>query len=312
MITVSTRPRTPVRPTDSARKGILYMVIGCAVLTMNDAVMKLMSAELPLGELLFTRAAFGTLFLCVFLAWRRETGKLRVRNWRGQALRATCVVTGSYLFVGGLRFLPLADTLAITFAGPLFVTAMAPFLLGEQVGWRRWLAVGIGFAGVLIITRPTGEGFHWLVLLPLGAALAGALRDIITRHICMTESSISILFVGAAATCLGGLATLPLGWAMPHVADLGFLAFAGLLQIGAHFLVIEAFRYTQAASVVPFKYSTLVWGVLFGFLIWGDLPTLGVVLGTLIILGSSLYIFHRESVRGMDRKERKVSPNPPR
>src|SRR3546814_21066879 len=95
---------------------------------------------------------------------------------------------------------------------------------------------------------------------------------------------------------------------MPRAAELGFLAFAGLLQIGAHFLVIEAFRYTQAALVVQFKYSTLVWGVLLGFLIWGDLPTLGVVLGTCINLGSSPYTSNRESGRGMNRKERKVIP----
>src|SRR3546814_14884044 len=104
-------------------KGILYMVIGCAVLTMNDAVMKLMSAELPLGELLFTRAAFGTLFLCVFLAWRRETGKLRGRNRRGQVLRATCAVTGSVLFIGGLRSRPPADHPPTPFPGHIFVPA---------------------------------------------------------------------------------------------------------------------------------------------------------------------------------------------
>ena len=170
------------------------MVASGALLTINDALAKLMTAHYPVGQLMFMRGVF-VLLPIAFLVWRAGgTRVLRVRNPKGQLLRGITVILGSFLFVTALKLMPLADAIAITFAGPLFLTAMATPLLAETVGWRRWLAVVVGFCGVVLMLRPTGA-FQWVALLPLAVALLGAFRDIITRAMVGSESTLSILFV---------------------------------------------------------------------------------------------------------------------
>lgn len=285
-----------LRPSHPA-KGIACMVAGGALLTLNDALLKWLVGAYPVGELLFLRNLF-VLAAIGAAAWR--TGglyALRVRNVPGQLLRAAMLVTSAFCFVTGLRYLPLADAVVISFCGPLFITALAPPLLAETVGWRRWAAVIVGFAGVVFIFRPAGDAIQWAVLWPLTASLAGALRDIFTRRLCATETSLSILLVSTVAVTLAGLATAPFGWVPVTPKDLGLLALAGILLFGAHYLLIEALRLAEAALVAPFKYSNVVWGVLFGFLMWGHVPDSATVAGTLVIVGSGLYILHRESRR---------------
>jgi drug/metabolite transporter (DMT)-like permease len=287
---------TALRPSYPA-KGIACMVVGGALLTLNDALLKWLVGAYPVGQLLFLRNLF-MLVAIGAVAWRAGgLSVLRVRNVPGQLLRAAMLVTSAFCFVTGLKYLPLADAVVISFCGPLFITALAPPLLAETVGWRRWAAVLVGFAGVVFIFRPTGSAIQWAVLWPLAASLAGALRDIFTRRLCATETSLSILVVSTAAVTLAGLATAPFGWAPITAVDLSLLAFAGVLLFGAHYLLIEALRLAEAALVAPFKYSNVVWGVLFGFLMWGHVPDLATVAGTVVIVGSGLYILHRESRR---------------
>jgi drug/metabolite transporter (DMT)-like permease len=205
--------------------------------------------------------------------------------------------SGAAFFVAGLGFLPLADNIAVTLAGPLFLTALAPSLLGERVGWRRWLAVGVGFAGIVLMFRPTGEVMRWAALLPVGAALTGAFRDIVTRRISVTESSISMLFYSTVFISLAGLATLPFGWRPLAAADVGLMALSGLLLGAAQYLMIEAFRHAEAAVVAPFRYSQMVWAVLLGFVVFGDLPDRWLIAGAALVISSGLYILHREARR---------------
>ena len=181
----------------ASTKGILCMVAGGALITVNDAILKWLSDTYPVGEVMFVRGLFVSIPI-VFLVWR--AGGIRslvIFSWRGHLLRAALVVTGTFLFINGLFFLPLADAIAITFTGPIFVTALAPLLLGEHVGWRRWSAVLVGFCGVLIMVRPTGEAAQWAALFPLAASLTGALRDIVTRRLAFRERSVALLFYPA-------------------------------------------------------------------------------------------------------------------
>ena len=194
----------------------------------------------------------------------------------------------------GLSLLPLADAIAVTFAGPLFITALAPLVLLERVGWRRWLAVLAGFAGVLLMVRPSGDYARWAVLLPLSAALAGSLRDLVTRRISVSENFTAILFSTDVIVLLAGLVLFPAGWQVPNVADFLLMGLAGGLMGAAHYLHIEAFRLAEAAVIAPFKYTNMLWGVLFGFVIWGHLPDRWVVGGSLLVIASGLYIFYRE------------------
>ncbi|MBT6119665.1 MAG: DMT family transporter, partial [Rhodospirillaceae bacterium] len=201
------------------------------------------------------------------------------------------------LFVTGLNVMPFADAVAMTLAGPLFLTALAVPILGEPVGWRRWTAVGIGFIGVLIMVRPGGEAMRLVAIFPLAAALAGAVRDLITRRMSRSESSLAMLFWTTAIVTMGGLTTLPFGWVPPRIDDLGLLIATGFMLASAHYLFIEAFRLAQAAVIAPFKYTNLVWAVIIGLIVWGDLPDAWVFTGAALVVASGLYILHREAVR---------------
>ncbi len=282
---------------DATRKGILCMIAASALITMNDALVKLVTEALPVGQVLFIRAAFLSVLISVFVVRRLGVGALRVRDRRSHALRAISLISSTFLFTFSLRYLSLPVAATVASAGPLFVTALAPVLLGESVRWRRWAAVVVGFSGVVLITRPTGGGLHWLVLLPLGSAFASALADIVTRHMTATESSISILFYTTLGLLVASLMTAPFGWSEPGAREFALLALAALFEGAGLYLMIESFRHGEATIVAPFRYLMLLWAVLLGLVIWGDFPTWNVFAGAAAIMGSALYIFHRESVR---------------
>lgn len=285
-------------PTASGSKapgaGIACMLVSSALLTLNDAVLKWLTADYPVGQIMFLRGLFVFLPITLF-AWRAGGwSALRMNDPRGPLLRAAFVVCATFVFVTSLRLMPLADAIAIGFAGPLFLTLLAIWFLKERVGWRRWCAVIFGFCGVLVIVRPTGEAIRWIALLPLFAAFIGALRDVVTRRIAGRESSTAILAVTTMAVTLAGLATAPFGWAPLDPFDLLYFAVSGFLLGSAHFLQIESFRLAEAGLVAPFKYSSMVWAVGFGFLIWGDLPDGWTVTGAVMVVASGLYILQRE------------------
>lgn len=279
----------------SPGKGIACMVLGGLLLTVNDAIQKWMTADFPTGQLLAMRAVF-MLVPIAFLIWHAGgLPALKITNYRGQALRAVLVCLSSFLFVGALSVMPLADAIAITFAGPLFVTALAPLLLREQVGWRRWGAVLTGFVGVLIMVRPSGANtLQWVALLPLGVALCGAIRDITTRYIHGTETTAGIMFYSTSGVIIVGFATAPFAWEPISAVQYGMFAINGLVLGGAYFFLVEALRLAQASVVSPYKYATLVWAILIGVVVWGDLPDSGMFVGAFLVVASGLYILHRE------------------
>lgn len=286
----STERRTEVAP------AIACMLVGTAFLVLNDGIVKSLSAGYPTGQILFMRGAFVWPWILLFALHSGGLASLRIRNVSGQALRGVCVIASSFLFINGLRHLSLADAIAVSFTGPLFITALAPVMLREQVGWRRWLAVLVGFGGVLFMLRPGGDTLQWAVLFPLGAAIAGGLRDLITRRIAGTESTVAVLAVTTSVVLLAGLATAPFtSWVPLRGADAWLFAASGALIAIAHTLMIEAFRRGEAALVAPFKYSSLLWGTLIGFLMFGDLPDRWTIAGAVVIVAAGLYVLHRET-----------------
>ncbi len=276
-------------------RGIAYMIMGGVFMGVNNAMLKWVSGYPP-GEVLFLRAVVTVLSILVLVGFSGRLSSLRVNRISGHLVRAGCMVFSTFCFILGLRYLPLGETTAITFAGPLFVTAMAGPFLGERVGWRRWMAVVVGFSGILLITRPTGDAFQIAALLPLGAAFGAAIRDVVTRRMTERESSTAILLTTTLALMWAGLMTLPFGWRMPTLFDMGVIVASGILVTAGHYYTIETFRHAETALVSPFKYLSIVWAILIGFAVWGDIPDVWMIGGTSLVVLSGLYILHREIV----------------
>ena len=188
------------------------MVAGSLLLTINDAASKWITAEYPIGEFLFLRGLF--IFVPIAIVAQASGGlaSLRVRDFRGQLLRAALMAASVYLFIFCIGIMPLADVVAIVFAGPLFVTALAPSLLAEHVDWRRWAAVVVGFAGVVLMTRPSLDSVRLVALVPLMVALLAALRDVATRKLSFVDSSAATLCFTTVTVMVVGLASLPWAW----------------------------------------------------------------------------------------------------
>lgn len=284
-------------PVSESIRGIICMVAGMALLTLNNGFLKTLTSDYPPGQLIALRAAF--VFIPIALiAWRSGgLGSLRINNYGGQSIRAGFLVTTQFLMVTSLALLPLADVTALSFSGPLIITALAGPMLREQVGWRRWAAVIIGFVGILIMVRPDPDIFRIAALLPILAACSGALRDLVTRRISTGESSIAILCYSTLAVLLAGIASMAYDHAPLDYGDIPILAMAGCLQGAAHFVLIEAFRQGEASVVAPFKYTALPWAAIFGFLLFGDVPDIWIIAGSVPVICSGLYILHRERLR---------------
>ena len=286
--------RGPSRPR-SAITGIAFMVAACAVVSLNDATVKWLSTELPVGEIVCLRAAVA-MSLGIVFAWR-ERGRVsfRVSSPRLQVLRGLLAAGGMFLFVAGLRHLPLADAVAILFAAPLFSFVLAIILLGEGLSARRVLAALVGFAGIVVMARPGTPHFTWVLLLPLGGALCGGLREVITRHLSHRDASSSTYLAGTAVVVLASLSSIAFGWELPNTEQLLLLALAGVLVGFAEYFMIEAYRNAEVTLVAPFVYTSMVWASLFGFLIFGAVPAPAVVAGAALIIASGLYLFRAEA-----------------
>jgi drug/metabolite transporter (DMT)-like permease len=219
---------------------------------------------------------------------------LRVVDLRGQLMRGMLFIIGSMLIVWSLAVLPLATAITMLYLSPIFMVILSVPLLGERISRHRWIAVIGGFAGVLIIMRPGAEAFQWVLLLPLLAAMVNALRDVITRRLARTETSISILFWSNIILMAGGFATLPLGWAPVSTHDAFWFVAAGIFNGTAHFCIIEALRTGEASAMAPIRYTALLWAALLGFLLWGEVPELWLLAGAVVIVGSSLYMIRAE------------------
>lgn len=275
------------------------MLAGAALLSANDAASKYLTQSYPVGQVICLRHAATLLvivpYIMLFAGWRAA----RIVNWPGQVFRGLLFVGSSAFMVYSLSVLPLPTVVAMVFASPIFVALMAAPLLGERVDARRWLAVLIGFAGVLVIVRPGAASFAWVLLLPVLTAFVNGLRDVVTRRLARTETSISILLCSTIIVMLGGLVTAPFGWNAVDAPGAFWFVVAGVCNAGAHFLLIEAFRLGEAVAVAPFRYTTLLWATFFGFMVWGEVPSLWLVLGGALIVAGGWYSVRNESRRAL-------------
>lgn len=275
----------------------LLMAAGIALLTANDAASKYLVQSYPVGQVICLRQVATLLVIIPYLTVMQRWGQLRVVNWNGQFVRGLLFVIGSAFIVWSLRELPLATAITMLFASPIFMVLFSAPVLGERVGRHRWIAVVGGFAGVLIIMRPGGEAFQWALLMPVIGAMVNALRDVLTRKLSRTETSLAILFWSNIILMAGGAMTAPFGWvAVDGHGAFWFIA-AGIFNGLAHFLIIEALRTGEASMVAPIRYTALLWAALIGYVVWGELPGFWLWAGAAVIVGSNLYMIRAERRR---------------
>ena len=270
------------------------MALGILLLTANDATSKYLVQSHPIGQVVGLRQASTLLVLIPYMIFFSRWSLLRVVDLRGQLMRGTLFIIGSVLIVWSLAELPLATAITMLFISPIFIVILSVPLLGERISRHRWIAVIGGFAGVLIIMRPGGSTFQWALMLPLLAAMVNALRDVITRRLARTETSIAILFWSNIIPMTGGFMTLPMGWAPVSTPDAFWFVAAGIFNGTAHFCIIDALRTGEASALAPIRYTALLWAALLGFLAWGEVPELWLLAGAAVIVGSSLYMIRAE------------------
>ena len=270
------------------------MSLGIMLLTANDAVSKHLVQHYPVGQVIGLRQAGTLLVLIPYVLFFSSWPLLRVVDGRGQLLRGTLFIVGSVLIVWSFSELPLATAITMLYMSPIFMVILSVPLLGERISWHRWIAVIGGFVGVLIIMRPGSAGFQWALLLPLMAAMVNAMRDVMTRRLARTETSISILFWSNIVLMTGGIITLPMGWAPVSTQDAFWFLAAGIFNGTAHFCIIDALRTGEASALAPVRYTALLWAALLGYAVWGDVPDLWLLAGAAVIVGSSLYMIRAE------------------
>lgn len=275
------------------------MAVSMAVFTMNDAITKAVSAEMNFGQIMLVRGLFAIALIAALAAHQGALRPLRTLMMKPVALRVFGEVGGTISFLAAIVHLPLANTAAIFQALPLAVTLGAALGFGEPVGWRRWSAIAAGFIGVLIIVRPGLAGFNEFSLLALVSVAFCALRDLATKRIPAQIPSLFITLVTTVTVTIAGAAILfPLGgWTPPSGRGLGWLALAAVLLLIGYQCVIMALRTGDISAVAPFRYSALLWAMLLGYVVFGDVPDALMVLGASIIVVSGLYAFYRERVR---------------
>jgi drug/metabolite transporter (DMT)-like permease len=284
--------------------GIALMLLGVFMFSFGDALGKYLVSTYAVGQLLWLRACAALLVLSP-LIWRHRREFLAMERPKLQAIRIVLSTMEVAAFFLATVYLPLADVTTYYLACPIFVTALSALVLREQVGWRRWTAILIGFCGVLIALRPSAQTISWPAMIALGGSLSFSLLLLITRSLRATPDIVMATsqFVG---TFLLGALMSPFGWVTPDAGSLALFAVAGCISVTALVCVNRSLKLAPASVVVPYQYSMIIWAVMFGITVFGDVPQPATILGAAIIIAAGLYIFLRE--RKLGREESAVNP----
>jgi len=277
------------------------MVLAMFGFTVNDLFVKVLGQTLPVFQIIAIRGLFICLFLVVWrIAENARTGQslapLPRQYWPIVSVRALMEVLATIAFLIALVRIPFADLSAVMQSLPLAVTFGAAVFLGESVGWRRWAAILAGFIGVLIIIRPGFDGFQPATLLVVASVIFAAIRDLITRTLPKAVNSYWVTVATAIMVALFGLsATTVLNQWVPLSAWQVFLIFlASSFLIVGYQCIIQAMRVGEVAVVTPYRYTSLLWAIVFGYLVFAEIPDSLTVLGSVIVVGTGLFAWYRE------------------
>lgn len=301
--------------TNSPLTGIAFKVASVVIFLAMSALLK--AAEgIPAGELAFFRSAFAILPVVIFLAWRRELISGMKTKYPMRHLARGLAGTGGMMFgFYALTKLPFPEAVTLNYATPLLIVVISALFLDEVVRLYRWSAVLLGLAGVVIISWPRltllSTGVDQEAAIGVGAAMLACLfaatAMVQVRKLVHTEKSATIVFYFSVSSSVIALMTLPLGWVMPSPLFFGYLIAAGICGGIAQILLTESYRHADMSVVAPFEYTSLVFSIGIGFFVFNDVPTWHVLVGGLIVVGSSLFVIYRERQLGKPQPEKEVA-----
>ncbi len=280
------------------RRGIVCMVGAMGCFVTNDALVKFASQSMPSAQLIFIRGFMSVLLVLAVAHALGATTRLReaTRGW--VALRALVDAIATMLYLGSLFHLPIGNATAINLAAPLFMTMFAALFMAERVRGARWLAVGFGFLGVLLVIQPRAEGFNAWALVCLLGTLFHAARDLMTRRIHAGIPSILItLATAVAVTVVSGVGSLLQGWRPFGLFEFGLLALASVFLTGGYYFIINSMRHGEMTLVAPFRYSGLLFALVLGYAVWGEVPNTLAWFGIALLIASGLYVLVSEKRR---------------
>ncbi len=292
----------------STARGVVLKILSTLVFAIMVTLIKLVSAEVPPGEVLFARAFFGTVPVLVWLAARGEfPSGLRTRQPFGHVKRAVVGTISMFCWFASIVYLPLPDTTAINYSSPLFGVVFAALFLGEKVRVYRWTAVAVGFLGVMIVLSEhlgtggfSGGGGQAIgAAFSLSSAVFAALAMVTVRSLTATETTGAIVLYFSSAAAAFALLTIPFGWVVPTAPQAGILIAAGLCGGVGQVLMTEAYRHAEASAIAPFDYANMIWIVAISYVLFADVPSLTVVVGSLIVIGSGIFVMWRERRLGI-------------
>ncbi len=300
----------PAQATMNPLFGIVLVVVATLAFTLMAALVRFLGQEIPLGEVVFARSVFALIPLLGMILWRGELATaLRTNNPVGHFSRSAVGAFGMFLNFGALALLPLADATAISFATPIFSVVLAAVFLGEVIRVRRWSAVGVGFVGVLVMLSPhldiESSAANAVAVAGATFGLVGAFfsacSSVQTRSLARSETTSSSVLYFSIICAIAGLVTLPFGWLVPTWPELAALITIGIFGGLAHIFLTESYRLAEASLVAPFDYTSLLWALILGYLVFSELPDPLVFVGAAIIAAAGLFVIWRERQLGLQR-----------
>ena len=273
--------------------GFLYMFLSVCTFSVMDLLVK-WSSDYPTGEVLFFRGFFGLLPTYFLIPKNKLKTFYTTERSKEHLFRCLMGLMALIAIVVALRELPLAVVVSLSYAAPLFITVLSIFLLSEKVGIFRWLAVIIGFVGVIIIAEPGFKGMNYLYFLPLIFCIGMAFVTITIRKLSITEPIWLISIFFTITISIAGLITIPMGWKIPNFQDFILLALIGVTGGSANLFLTQSYKLSEVSLVAPLKYLALVFAIFFGYFIWNEIPTIKTLIGASLVVLASLIIFRRE------------------
>jgi drug/metabolite transporter (DMT)-like permease len=290
--------------TPNVRLGIILMLLSMLMFALNDTMGKWLVSTYTVGQLVLIRSLAALVVLSP-LFWKTGSKKLFLVERPGlHLLRAFLFAFEACAFYFAVIYMPLADAMTYWLAAPIYVAAVSPLFLGEKVGWRRWTAIILGFVGVIVALEPSAQTFSLPALLSLAGSLAFAMAMVLGRSLRAASDATLVFWQAAGAVVIAGLMLLfgVSEWVPVGPLDLSFLCMLGVVSMLAHLLVNRSLKLADTSTVVPLQYTLLIWGIIFGWIIFDDRPRFAMLVGALIIVASGLFIFFREQKLRRDGK----------